>query len=43
VPGLTSNLPTAGVVSVQFEGDDWSLYQQPATELMTYDYPKLGR
>ena len=27
LPGLTNNLPTAGVVSVQFEGDDWSLYR----------------
>jgi len=42
-PGLTNNLQTAGVVSVQIEGDDWSLYEQPATELSTYDYPKLGR
>jgi len=41
LPGLTNNLPTAGVVSVQFEGDDWSLYGQPATELIAYDYPKL--
>jgi len=43
LPGLTNNLPTAGVVSVQFEGDDWSLYGQPPTELIAYDYPKLGR
>jgi phosphohistidine phosphatase len=43
VPGLTNNLPTAGVVSVQIEGNDWSLYRQPATELIAYDYPKLGR
>ena len=42
VPGLTNNLPTAGVVSVQFEGDDWSLYEQAKTELLTYDYPKLS-
>jgi phosphohistidine phosphatase len=43
VPGLTNNLPTAGVVSVQIEGDDWSLYRQPTTELNAYDYPKLER
>jgi phosphohistidine phosphatase len=43
VPGLTNNLPTAGVVSVQIERDDWSLYCPPQTELITYDYPKLGR
>ena len=43
VPGLTDNLPTAGVVSVQIDGDDWSLYDQPKTELIAYDYPKLER
>jgi phosphohistidine phosphatase len=43
VPGLTNNLPTAGVVSVQIERDDWSLYEQPTCELIAYDYPKLGR
>jgi phosphohistidine phosphatase len=43
VPGLTNNLPTAGVVSVQIEGDDWGLYRQPRTQLVVYDYPKLGR
>ena len=41
-PGLTNNLPTAGVVSVQIESDDWSLYEQPETELLAYDYPKLA-
>jgi phosphohistidine phosphatase len=43
VPGLTNNLPTAGVVSVQLEGDDWGLDRQPRAELIVYDYPKLGR
>ena len=42
VPRLTNNLPTAGVVSVQIEGDDWGLYRQPRTKLIAYDYPKLG-
>jgi phosphohistidine phosphatase len=42
VPGITNNLPTAGVVSVHIESDDWSLHQQPETKLVTYDYPKLG-
>jgi len=41
-PSLTDNLPTAGVVPVQFDRDDWSLYEQPATELLVHDYPKLG-
>jgi phosphohistidine phosphatase len=40
-PGLTDNLPTAGVVSVGFEQDDWNLHAAPKTELLTYDYPKL--
>ncbi len=42
VPGLTNNLPTAGVVSVQIDRDDWSLYEQPRAELLAYDYPKLA-
>ena len=41
-PGITNNLPTAGVVCVQIERDDWSLYEQPDTELVAYDYPKLA-
>lgn len=40
VPGLTNNLPTAGVVSVQFDQDDWSLYERPDCELIVHDYPK---
>jgi phosphohistidine phosphatase len=39
-PGLTNNLPTAGVVSVELDRDDWLLYDRPATELLVYDYPK---
>ena len=39
-PGLTGNLPTAGVVSVGLHQDDWSLYQQPPTELLVHDWPK---
>ena len=41
-PGLTDNLQTAGVVSVQIDRDDWSLHDQPATELLVHDYPKRG-
>ena len=40
VPGLTSNLPTAGVVCVNLECDEWSLYERPKTELVLYDFPK---
>jgi phosphohistidine phosphatase len=43
VPGLTHNLPTSGVVCVEIDGDDWSLYRQPDAKLIAYDYPKLGR
>jgi phosphohistidine phosphatase len=40
VPGLTNNLPTAGVVAVNIDQDDWNLYSQPATELIAHTYPK---
>ena len=43
VPGLTSNLPTTGVVSVNLDCDDWMLYDRPATELILHDYPKKQR
>ena len=39
-PGITSNVPTSGVVSVSFEREDWNLYEQPETKLLTYDFPK---
>ena len=39
-PGITGNLPTAGVVSVTFDQDDWKLYEQPNTELILHDCPK---
>ena len=40
VPGLTNNLPTAGVVSVEIDQDDWNLYEQPRTRLLVHDWPK---
>jgi phosphohistidine phosphatase len=40
VPGLTNNIPTAGVVSVQLDTEDWSLYDKPGVELVLYDFPK---
>jgi len=40
-PGLTHNLPTAGVVSVRIEQEHWKLYERPPTELLVHDYPKL--
>ncbi len=39
-PGLTHNLPTAGVVSVGIHQDHWNLYEQPTTELLVHDWPK---
>ena len=42
-PGLTYNVPTAGVVSVNIDRDDWLLYERPKTELVLYDYPKKGQ
>lgn len=39
-PGLTSNLPTAGVVAVSFEREDWNLHTRPKCELLSYDFPK---
>ena len=43
VPGLTNNLPTAGVVSVDIEQDDWNLYERPKTRLVVHDWPKRNR
>ena len=43
VPGLTNNLPTAGVVSVEIDQDDWNLYEQPSTRLLVHDWPKKKR
>ena len=40
VPGLTDNVPTAGVVSVNMDRDDWLLHEQPNAELVVYDFPK---
>lgn len=40
VPGLTDNVPTAGVVSVNINQDDWNLDEQPLADLVLFDYPK---
>jgi phosphohistidine phosphatase len=40
VPGLTNNLPTAGVVCVEIDNEDWSLYERPPTRLVLHDWPK---
>ena len=38
--GLTSNLPTAGVVSARINQDHWNLHDRPQTELVLHDWPK---
>lgn len=43
VPGITSNLPTAGIISVEIDSDNWMLYDRPRTELVLHDYPKKRR
>ena len=40
VPGLTGNIPTAGVVSVDLDTDSWSFYDKPDAKLLLYDFPK---
>ncbi len=40
VPGLTNNLPTSGVVTVNLACDDWMLYDRPTTELVLHEFPK---
>lgn len=40
VPRLTNNLPTAGVVSVDIDIEDWNLYGRPDAELVLHDWPK---
>ena len=43
VPGLTGNLPTAGVVSVTIDADSWDLHNLPEVTLNMHDYPKKPR
>lgn len=40
IPGLTNNVPTAGVVTVNLDADNWSLFERPGTELVVFDFPK---
>lgn len=40
VPGLTGNLPTCGLVSVNVNCENWELRNDCARELVLYDYPK---
>mgnify|MGYP001817178143 FL=1 len=40
VPGLTSNLPTAGFIAIRIDTDDWDLRTRQSADLLVYDYPK---
>ena len=40
VPAVTNNLPTAGVLSVQIDSDDWDLRDAKSITLELHDYPK---
>ena len=39
-PGLTSNIPTAGFVSLLVGTENWDLRTRDSVELLEYDYPK---
>ena len=44
LPALAlDNLPTAGVVAIDFDADDWSKAVQSRGRLAFYDYPKNPR
>ncbi|MDX1480741.1 MAG: histidine phosphatase family protein [Woeseiaceae bacterium] len=43
VPGLTSNVPTCGIVAVELNTDDWNLDPLPECRLLFYDTPKNHR
>lgn len=40
VPGLTSNVPTCGLVSVNFDAEDWDLAAVRNAKLVLFDFPK---
>ena len=40
VPEVTSNIPTAGFVSVLLETDSWDLHNFHSCELIKYEHPK---
>jgi phosphohistidine phosphatase len=43
IPGLTSNIPTCGFVSVTLDSKDWDLSSGKPVELVVYDFPKNSR
>ncbi len=42
-PGVTSNIPTAGFVSLLIDADNWDLRVRRSAKLIEYDYPKRRR
>ena len=40
VPGLTSNIPTSGFVSILVDSDDWDLRTRNSAKVIEFDYPK---
>ena len=40
IPGLTSNIPTSGFVSVRLDTDTWDIRTRNSCELIEYNYPK---
>ena len=38
--GVTDNLPTAGLVSAEFDEDEWSELDTSTARLTVYDFPK---
>mgnify|MGYP001812134621 CR=1 FL=1 len=40
VPGVTSNIPTAGFVSVMIDTDGWDVRMRRSARLLEFDYPK---
>ena len=40
VPGVTSNIPTAGYVAILIDCNNWDLRSRKSARLRHYDYPK---
>ena len=40
IPGLTSNIPTSGYVSVMLDTDTWDIHTRNSCELIEYNYPE---
>lgn len=40
VPGVTTNIPTAGYIAVRVDSDTWDLRTRKSARLIRFDYPK---